>query len=225
MDTGRITGAGFGAESVVRDAPKELGKEDFLRLLTVQLRYQDPLNPLGNTEFIAQMAQFTSLEQLQNMNGVLEKSVGAQARLHGKVEQNMAAALIGRSVEVPTREIGYDGSSDSRLAYRLPAEAVAARVRILDATGRQVQAIELDAAQTTGSLLWNGRSAGGEPVPAGVYRVAIEAHDHAGAPLPAVALRRMQVEGVRYTASGTILWGDGMELSLDELHGVMDSRE
>jgi flagellar basal-body rod modification protein FlgD len=57
-----------------RKTGQDLGKNDFLNLLVTQLRYQDPLNPTDDKEFIAQMAQFSALEQMQNMNGVLSNS-------------------------------------------------------------------------------------------------------------------------------------------------------
>jgi flagellar basal-body rod modification protein FlgD len=68
-----------------------LGKDDFLRLLVTQLRHQDPLNPVENTEFMGQMAQFTSVEQLSNMAAALERMSFA-----GQLGQ--AVSLIGRTV-------------------------------------------------------------------------------------------------------------------------------
>ena len=76
----------------------QLGKDDFLKLLTVQLRYQDPLNPMENTEFIAQMAQFSSLEQLQNMNAGLKQNLGAETQLHAAFKNHDCAVKPSGSV-------------------------------------------------------------------------------------------------------------------------------
>lgn len=74
-----------------------LGKDDFLKLLITQLRYQDPMNPVDDREFIAQMAQFSSLEQMQNMNKLLEEFTGAQ---HAMSMFAQATNLIGKNVKV-----------------------------------------------------------------------------------------------------------------------------
>ena len=68
----------FGGSSTTREPNNELGKNDFLKLLTTQLKYQDPLSPMNDTEFIAQMAQFSSLEQMQNISAsaAVSKAIG-----------------------------------------------------------------------------------------------------------------------------------------------------
>lgn len=70
-----------------KDATQTLGKDEFLKILVTQLRYQDPMSPLQDREFIAQMAQFSSVEQLMNMSSelsLLRQSLGAASSLIGK---------------------------------------------------------------------------------------------------------------------------------------------
>jgi flagellar basal-body rod modification protein FlgD len=77
-----------------REPNKTLGKDDFLKLMIVQMQNQDPLNPMDNTEQLAQQAQFSSLEQMQNVNTNLEK-------LLGQFEQNERSAvlsMVGKAV-------------------------------------------------------------------------------------------------------------------------------
>ena len=76
-----------------RKANNQLGKDDFLKLLITQLSNQDPTNPMENTEFIAQMAQFSSLEQMTNMN----ESFGRMASM---INSSQAATTIGKTVEI-----------------------------------------------------------------------------------------------------------------------------
>ena len=76
-------------------AAGSLGLQDFLKILLTQLNYQDPLKPMDNQEFMAQMAQFTSLEQTQQLNGKLDRLITNQAALQ-------SVGLIGRTVDVTT---------------------------------------------------------------------------------------------------------------------------
>lgn len=82
-----------------------MGKDDFLRLLTVQLRYQDPTDPIKDQDFIAQLAQFSALEQTQNLANQMAAFIDLQSS-YGLTAQS--AALLGRTVEVAH---GEDGES------------------------------------------------------------------------------------------------------------------
>ncbi|MCR4790087.1 MAG: flagellar hook assembly protein FlgD [Treponemataceae bacterium] len=76
-----------------RTTSSELGKDDFLKLLLAQLANQDPTSPMENTEFIAQMAQFSSLEQMTNMSSSFSK-------MAGMLNSSEAVSTIGRTVEI-----------------------------------------------------------------------------------------------------------------------------
>ena len=207
----------------VNNAQNQLGKDDFLHLLTVQLRYQDPLNPLENTEFIAQMAQFSSLEQLQNMNQSLEKTQGSEAELHAAFKNNLVTSLVGKSVEIPTQEIVYDGS-DSELVYRLGDRVRDASLQVLDARGRLVRQLELDVSKPYGTVEWDGKSSSGDTVPQGAYLTVIAANGPGGVAVEADILKRVKVDAVRYTGNEARIWADGRELSFTDLRGVLEGR-
>lgn len=72
-----------------------LGMDDFLKILLTQLTFQDPLKPMDNQEFMAQMAQFTALEQSQQLNSKLDALLSTQAALQ-------SVGLLGRTVDVAT---------------------------------------------------------------------------------------------------------------------------
>lgn len=85
-----------------RTASQELGKDDFLKLLLTQLSNQDPTSPMENTEFIAQMAQFSSLEQMTNMSTEF-------AKLANMLNSNEAVSLLGKNVTISTGDTAING--------------------------------------------------------------------------------------------------------------------
>lgn len=87
-------------EGAQRD-PSALGKDQFLQLLITQLKHQDPINPVEDKEFIAQLAQFSSLEQMQNLNTTLGDMMLAQQKL---TALGQATTMIGKEVELFTKE-------------------------------------------------------------------------------------------------------------------------
>lgn len=90
-----VTGLGGVAATSSTASVQGLGQDDFLKILLTQLTYQDPLKPLDNQQFIAQMAQFTALEQTRQLNTGMDTALSLQTT-------NQAVSLISRTVEVST---------------------------------------------------------------------------------------------------------------------------
>jgi flagellar basal-body rod modification protein FlgD len=159
-----ITGAA-GPSATVSNPSAVLGKDDFLRLLVTQLRYQDPLNPLDQNQFLAQTAQFTSLEHLQNINAGIE-GLTAVLGFGGLAE---SAALVGRSVRAASREVRYEGRPLT-LPFTADAPVSSVIVDVRDAGGALVRRL-LAGATPAGpaGVTWDGRDAAGQPMAAGAY--------------------------------------------------------
>jgi flagellar basal-body rod modification protein FlgD len=160
----------------VKEASKktkeDMGKQEFLTLFTAQLQNQNPLEPVKNEAFVAQLAQFSQLEALTNMQGSLDKFVTSMSgeRMLG------SASLIGKKVAVtdtPTQLTSggvIDGSID------LPMGASGIQVSVFDSQGRLVQEL-IAGPQLPGTtpISWNGKDAAENPVPSGLYRLSANA--------------------------------------------------
>jgi len=145
-------------------------KDLFMKLFVAQLKNQDPLNPMSNKDATAQMAQFTQLEQLTNMNKTLE----GLAKMF-KVNQTVdAAALIGKSVLASGTSLSKKGDSVSKMVLDIPKNIKSVKVNIHDASGNIVRTVDIKNPKT-GKLdfTWDGKLANGDKAPDGVYKISL----------------------------------------------------
>ncbi|WP_397449120.1 flagellar hook assembly protein FlgD [Pseudomonas sp. NA-150] len=143
-----------------------LGKDAFLQLLVTQLKNQDPLSPQDNTAFVAQLAQFSSLEATQN----LSTSVDSIASQYQSSQALQASALVGRSVVVDTGATNVDTSKGLTGTVVLPSSSTATTVKVYDSKGVQVSTVDLGT-QPAGntSFTWDGKSTDGTVQASGNY--------------------------------------------------------
>ena len=183
---------------------QNLGQEDFMNLLLQELSYQDPMNPMDSKEFTAQISQFSSLEQLKDIDGTLNDILAFQQSMQNATVTN----LLGKSVKVNGNSSYLNGTAD--MSYDLAAKATSAKVLIYDPSGKMVHSEELGAQEAGGNLYsWDGKDDLGNQLPDGSYTFEIEAMDSAGNPVEAATVSSGQVTGVVYENDMTYLVLDG----------------
>ena len=174
------TGAVSGASTTgsVDASNQTLGQDAFLQLLVTQMKNQDPSSPMDNQAFLAQLAQFSSLEQMQNLNGKLDSSL----TLTQSLSNTAAAGYIGRSIRATADTIDLSASGNVDLGYTLVANAATATVTITDSSGNLVRTLNSsETAAGEHSLSWDGRDATGTRELAGSYTFKVSALDESGA--------------------------------------------
>ena len=151
---------------------EEMGQQQFLQLFTAQLQNQNPLDPVKNEAFVAQLAQFSSLEANLSMKDSLSTMVTSQAS-----DRVMAsAALIGKSVAVPGGSVDLSDGVGGEGVVNLPYGSAGMKVTVLNDRNMAVREL-VYGAQPAGdfALKWNGKDADGETVADGSYRFIAQA--------------------------------------------------
>ena len=197
-----------------------MGKQDFLTLLVAQLQNQDPLNPDNPTEFTAQLAQFSSLEQLFTLNESMTNMAAATANS----DRLSTLGTIGK-------EVAYNGSSFNftgepvEIGYQLdgPAASVNLALQLNGTTVATLQGKELG--EGNHYLTWDGLTKDGVMASPGKYTIAIEAKAAAGKTVAAAPLIKSEVTGVDLGGdSGGTLQTKAGEIAFTSILGVYDPR-
>lgn len=209
------------------NAGKEMGKDDFLKLLVTQLRYQDPLNPMENTEFVSQLAQFRSLESgtniesaIKDLNESFKGTVDAQKYSAQSITNTTAISLIGKYVRLKQDSVQWEAKAGSTVPLRVHlGEYSSAIVELLDGDGNVVKTLEAEEKDGENSvdLSWDGSTDLGEIAKGGKYTIRIAGEEDD----PSLyAFVQDIVEGVRFTNSGALVKIDGRELSIGNVLDV-----
>lgn len=216
MEINGITGAMMGGGGASADGVQQgMGQDEFLRLLMTQLQQQDPLNPMDNTEFVSQLSDFASLEQLQNMSTGMEHLAYSQA---ANTSAQMVS-FIGKDVDVSSAELVLGDVGDAAIGMTLSSDAETLEVLIKDEQGRVVRTLE--AGKTDGGeteVLWDGLDEDGNRLDAGAYRFEVTAEDAEGEAIDATPRMRRRVSGVSFDNGIPMLVLDGeSSISLGEV--------
>ena len=203
---------------------QDLGKDAFLRLLVTQLNYQDPLSPMQNEAFVAQLAQFSALEQMQNINRNLEDSINADILLNKAMNNSLVTTLIGKDVIANTNLISLNENTDVELGFRLNSAAKEVTVDIYDSTGKLVRTIKMDGMNAGDHFVqWDGRDQHGKVLPPGKYTFDVKAGSGDSSSSVTTFIRGT-ITGVRYAEGVAYLLIGDLELSLGDVQQILQGR-
>jgi flagellar basal-body rod modification protein FlgD len=199
-----------------------MGKEDFLQLLVTQLQNQDPLNPADSTEFTAQLATFSSLEQLQNINSTLADVSASQSVL----TNSQAVDYIGKKIQgLGDQVYQKDGQADP-IEFDVSDDAAGVYVKIYNQSGEYVQDLELGP-MTAGhhEVQWDGLDHNGQTAPDGSYRYEATALDADGNTVSVTSFTTGTVSGVYYKNGIAYLVTANQDVPLGSVVQVFDQNQ
>lgn len=198
----------------------ELGQEQFLALMLEQFRNQDPLKPQDPAQFLAQLAQFSSVAGIADVN----KGIGDLARAIYASQALQASGLVGHSVlaEGDTANLPAEGGLQG--GVELPVASTSAFVRIVDGTGRLVRELPLGTrAAGLATFTWDGTTADGSAAPPGTYRL-LAGYREGGSEVQATTYVTARIASVSLGAAGSqpqLMTDSGRQLSFGEVRAIL----
>lgn len=210
-------GGGFTDKPSDKKKKNEMGKDDFMKLMSAQLKYQDPISPMKNEEMAAQLAQFSALEQMFNVNQNLEKMTAGQ-----KPQENvLAASLIGKKIMTDATKLHLEKDKSSNISFELPADVAVGNVAVVDAKGTVIREISLSGAKKgTQNINWDGKNDKGIGQDPGEYSFRVTAKDKSELPVKAELSSAGIVTGVSFEKGRPLLLVGDKKLSLDSISRI-----
>jgi len=211
-------GSNNGTNTAVKSAESSLGKDEFMRLLITKLQHQDPLNPTNDEAFIADLAQFSSLEEMENMN----QGLSDLALLQSNSTNTTMVNYIGKTAVLAGDTINLEGSL-STINYELPSNAKEVKISIYGENGQLIKTIDSSNVQAgENSLIWNGQNEQGLGMPDGRYKVQVTAKDKNGNSIATIPRMTGKITGVTYENGFPELVIGGASYSLGKIISISE---
>jgi len=200
-----------------------VSKMDFLTMLVAQMTHQDPLSPMEGTDMVTQLAQFSSLEELQTMSGLLDGSLQVNLLLATSINNSMATTLIGKTVRAQADTVELAETGETSIRFLLGSAASEVSVKIVDENGETVRTLTgANLASGANTLAWDGCDDEGHRVAAGNYTVQVTAKDSSGSSVTVTPFLEGVVTGVIYRDGVAILLLGSREIHLGDVIAVYD---
>jgi flagellar basal-body rod modification protein FlgD len=198
----------------------KLGKDAFMKLMLAQMKNQDPTNPMQNHELAAQLAQFSSVEQLQNVNTTLDDMRKGQK----PTESFQALNFIGKAVWGDSSKlVRAKGDKSHEFSFHLPDNAKDVKIKVLNPNAEVVRTVDLkDLKEGDNSWVWNGLNEQAQAQPAGEYRFVVEAQNLEGKKLAVKTDFEGVITGVNYTPEGPVLLVGSQSVKLKDVKKIVD---
>src|SRR5690554_3243206 len=203
-------------KSIYKDGPhNQMGKDEFLKLLTFQLQNQDPMNPMEQSKFTGELAQFSQLEQLSNLNKKFDDANKTQS-LQDKF---YAASFVGKKIVTQGSSLDLKQPGERQdVLFKLDAPASKVVIRILDEKNNIASEIWRDGmGQGSHQVSWDGIQLDGAPAPKGLYKIQVKAWDDQGQNVMARTEATGIVESVTFDEGEPILTVNGQKVYLRDV--------
>jgi flagellar basal-body rod modification protein FlgD len=192
-------------------------RDQFLHLLVVQLQHQDPMNPISDQNFTAELAQFSSLEQLTQVNKNLQGLGGIQQQLVNAQTLN----LLGRRVLVPgTMSMHASAGKTDPIYVNAPENATDVKISVKDASGNVVRTINVPAGTGRRVVAWDGNDSQGRPLADGDYTLEVKAMDSTGKAVDASLFVSILIDGISFGTDGVMLSSNGRQINYDQIQEI-----
>ncbi len=217
------TGTASSETNLTGSIQQNMNKDDFLKLLVTQLQYQDPLSPEDPKDFVAQLAQFSSLEQQINSNSNLENLSKVIQNLQQSQNMAQGVSLLGKTVKGAGNQLTVVGGKAMEASYKLPLAAKQVMVGVFDSTGQQVATLNLGVqAAGTRTFSWDGRNSQGKQVADGIYSYQVAAQDNSGKAIQVENYFTGTVDEVYQDSQGVWVKVNGRQILLGNITSVVD---